>query len=453
MITKDKTAVQTVTPKLTHELISQFELMRLPNLRRLRAYYDADTPISRRQRPIGAPNNKLRHPFARYLSTMASGYLVGSPVKYFSYEENASIEKLIARMYLQSNSDSIDAELALNASLYGVGCELVYIGENNRVKFTTLDPLSSFVVYDDTAEHNPVLGLTYTRSCDLAGGIYGELRQNAITATVYTKERIYEFTGGKLSSLCLVRDIPHPFCGVPIVEYWNDRDERGDIEPVLALLDAYDILMSDRLNGKQEFADSILVLTGVADVIAETAGDGRPIGRRLREDRALTLPDREAKVEWLTKQQSETDAQVLADALRQDIHKLALIPDLSDESFGGNLSGVAIKYRLLGMEQLVKIKERYFREGLNSRLRLIASALAVSGVSLDPDSIGITFTRSINFEEVYTNDAGSAKPANTQDHPRNPARRPAARTCAGRSASGRIRSAARLATLANGGVR
>lgn len=376
-------------------LVLAFECERLPRLARLRAYYDGEAPISHRRRVHGAPNNRLSHPFARYLVTMASGYLAGCPVRYASETQPEALAATMAA-YRAANSDNLDAELAAQASLYGVGTELLYLDERARLRFATLDPTRAFVVYDDTVAHRPVAGLHWHSMDGVFGGRKG------VSLACYTAERMCVFEGPSLSALTAVSDEPHIFGGVPLIEYWNDAQERGDVEPVLSLLDAYDTLQSDRLNDKQEFADSLLVLTGVSEVVSgDDPNDDRPVSRRLREDKALALPDREARVEWLTKQLNEADTQVLASALRSDIHKLAMVPDLSDERFSGNASGVALKYKLLGLEQLVMIKERYFREGLRGRLRLAARAMEFgSGVSLDPEAVEITFSRTLPTGEI-----------------------------------------------------
>ena len=80
-----------------------------------------------------------------------------------------------------------------------------------------------------------------------------------------------------------------------------------------------------------------------------------------------------------------------------------MVPDLTDESFAANASGVAMRYKLLGLEQLTAIKERWFREGLRSRLRLFARFLAVlARASLNPETVEMTFTRSLPVNETET---------------------------------------------------
>lgn len=388
MLTMDFDGIGLPDTRDLQDIIKRFECERKPRLARLKQYYDGDTPIMRRRRVQGAPNNRISCPYARYLVTMAAGYLAGSPIEYASTRQNETLRRLIAS-YSAANADNLDAELAVSASLFGVGVELIYLNEDIEPRMTTLDPLRSFVVYDETVAHKPCVGI-YHRTARRGVGV-------GVEVNVFTRDTRARYEGASLDSLVRVWDARHYMGQVPMIEYWNDANERGDIEPVLSLLDAYDLLMSDRLNDKQEFADSLLVLTGVADISSDD-GDARSLGRRLREDKALSLPDDGAKVEWLTKQLNETDTQVLADALKAEIHKLAMVPDLSDKSFGGVQSGVAMNYKLHGLEQLVKIKERYFREGLRERLRVLAGMLALTrGEEFDPEEITIKFNRGFSY--------------------------------------------------------
>ena len=138
----------------------------------------------------------------------------------------------------------------------------------------------------------------------------------------------------------------------------------------------------------------------------ETDERGRTPGQQLREDKALALPDSDARAEWLCKQLNEADTEVLRQALKEDIHKLCLVPDLTDREFAGNSSGVAMRYKLMGLEQLTRIKERWFREGLKGRMELYAAFLErVTGVALDRLAVRMQFTRSLpvnGLEEAET---------------------------------------------------
>ncbi|MBQ3575058.1 MAG: phage portal protein [Clostridia bacterium] len=365
-------------------------------LGRLRAYYDGRHAIRNRRRSAGQPNNRIAHGFTRYIATMAAGYLIGNPVSYESEEQENALAVLL-REYSAGAVDSVDAELARDASIYGKGVELIYADENARPRASSLDPRDAFVVYDDSVENRPLLGMYLMPWRMPDGRLLGYL------VYVYTGENIITYRMKSLTQPDMKRPcgvIPHYFGCVPLIEYWNDEDEKGDFEGVMDLIDAYDLLQSDRMNDKQQFVDALLVLYGCS---LETDASGRSPGQQLREDKALSLPDCDAHAEWLCKQLNEADTEVLRSAIKSDIHKMSMVPDLTDEHFAGNSSGVAMRYKLLGLEQLTRIKERWFREALRQRLRAYAAFLACRGEAiLDPEKVRMVFTRALPVNELET---------------------------------------------------
>ncbi len=320
-------------------------------LARLRAYYDGRHAIEDRRRGAGLPNARMTHGYPRYISTMAAGYLIGAPVRYRCDAQPEALEAILAE-YRRISIDSLDAELARDASIYGKGVELLYADGEARPCAAALDPRDAFVVYDDSVECAPMMGIFLTPRRSADGKLHG------FTARVYTDSACIAYRIESLQDAridCAELAVPHYFGRVPMIEYWNDEDERGDFEGVVSLIDAYNLLQSDRMNDKQQFVDALLVLYGCT---LETDDRGRSPGQQLREDKALCMPDSDARAEWLCKQLSEADTEVLRCAIREDIHKMSMVPDLTDQQFAGNSSGVAMRYKLLGLEQLTKIKER-----------------------------------------------------------------------------------------------
>jgi len=78
-----------------------------------------------------------------------------------------------------------------------------------------------------------------------------------------------------------------------------------------------------------------------------------------------------------------------------------MVPDLSDESFSVNLSGVAIKYKLLGLEHFTRMKERYFREALRERMRRYCHFLSVKGLRTPAaNSVRMVFRRTLPVDAL-----------------------------------------------------
>ena len=373
----------------------------LPRYQRLRRYFAGENDILRRR-----GEGCLPHPIARYIALLSSGYLTGRPVRYAAEGQEEALARMRALLAL-SAADSVDSELSLNAAVYGKGVERLYTGPDGLPHTASLSPEEAFVVYDDTVAHEPLFGvhlICRRRPDGSPDGVWAE---------VLTPSACYRFAAPSpegLAGAVPAGESPHCFGGVPVVEYWNNFDETGDFEAVLPLIDGYDALETDRLKDKEQFADSLLVLTGCQlrqtyhtrtrtdenGVTVEEQVPDEPPEKKLRRDRLLTLPDSGASAQYLTHSFHESDTEVLRGALREDIHRLSLVPDLSDESFSQNLSGVAMRYKLMGLEQLTAIKERWFREALRTRLRLFSSCLSALGrPALDADRTQIRFTRSL----------------------------------------------------------
>jgi SPP1 family phage portal protein len=362
----------------------------LTRLQRLKAAYQAKGAILDRKRRDGLPNNKLAHPYAHYITTIATGYLIGQPVAYDTSVENDTLQR-VQEVFRRGSEPAENTQIARDQSIYGKGVEYVHVDDAAKEPMphvTAISPESAFVVYSDTYDMEPLFGVYYLTH-KRADGTDDGWRVWVMSPLV-----IAQYRASAPDAVPERAEVePHYFGGVPIVEYWNNEREEGDFEGVLRLIDAYDVLQSDRVNDKEQFVDRLLVLTGA---VLETDERGRKPMEQLKEDHALQLPDSQSKAEYLTSEMNENSVEVLRKALREDIHKLSLVPDLSDESFASNASGVAMRYKLLGLEQLTRIKEQWFAEGLRQRLRLILHFLQLRGApALAVGDINITFTHAL----------------------------------------------------------
>ena len=120
-------------------------------LDKLHDYMENKHEISERVKAENRPNNKLVHSFPRYITTMAAGYLIGSPVSYADEKQEQAL-KVITEQYSRVNVQASDMELARDASTYGRAVEILYADKSAKPRCAPLDPRSAFVVYDDTVE-------------------------------------------------------------------------------------------------------------------------------------------------------------------------------------------------------------------------------------------------------------------------------------------------------------
>ena len=368
-------------------------------LEALREAYEGKGGILGRQRREGLPNNRIAHPYARYITTIATGYLIGTPVTYSTEGDSATLQA-VQDIFKRGSESAENVQLARDQSVYGKGVEYVHIDRGGLPHTVAVSPERAFVVYDDSYDVQPLFGVYYAPRLKADG------TANGWRVWVMNDALVAVYEAASLDEMEIPASVDEHFLGgVPIVEYWNDETEKGDFEWVLGLIDAYDKLQSDRVNDKEQFVDRLLVLTGA---ILEEDERGRKPMQQLREDHALQLPDSQSRAEYLTSEMNETDVEVLRQALAGDIHKLSMVPDLSDAHFAANASGVAMKYKLMGFEQIIRVKERWFTEGLRARLQLFINYLTLRGAeALDVADVRIRFTHAMPANQAEN--AGVAK--------------------------------------------
>lgn len=354
-------------------------------LRELKQYYEGKHKILNESR-----KNKLVCNHAKDISDTASAYFIGNPVSYKAENDIG----LLTEALENAGADEADGDNGLDLSIYGRSYEYIYPMENTTaLTIKNLSPENSFMVYDDTIEQDELFGVYYyTRKDD------SDQKKTVYIATILTEHYKWVLNIEDVEGPQALIEGPkeHYFDEIPMIEYLNNKLGIGDYELQIPLIDAYNTLMSDRITDKEQFIDSILAIYGVllGDPDA-TDENGDTAKSKLKRDRLLELP-KDAKAEYLTRTFDESGVEILKKAIEQDIHKFSHIPCMSDEAFGGNVSGVAMEYKLLGMENITKIKTRYYKKGLRKRLRLFASWLSRSkAVTVDTTGIKITMTRAL----------------------------------------------------------
>lgn len=357
-------------------------------------YYKGEHAIQGRTRAANAPNVKITCNHAKDISDVASGYFMGSPITYENTGE-AKIEELLVA-FDDANVDDTDAELALDLSINGLAYEFIYVGKDSALKSKVLEAANSFIVVDDTIEENELFGVYYWKKKD---DKHGKVRY---VATIMTANYIYDtIIIGEDDDKELKKPRKHLMGEVPLIEYRNNKYGIGDFEQQIPLIDAYNTLMSDRINDIEQFIDAILIIYGAS--LGDDAEETAAAAKELRDNKLLELPE-DAKAEYLSRSLDENGVEVLRKALKEDIYTFSHVPNITDENFAGNSSGVAMEYKLLGLEMLTTIKTRYFRKGLRKRIRIFCRFLKLKQILLEVNSIVPHFNRTLpkNLVELAT---------------------------------------------------
>lgn len=358
-------------------------------------YYDGQHAILSRKREKDLPDVRVVCNHAKDITDTATGYFMGNPITY-SNTEDADIEALLVA-FDKANTDDVDADNAQDMSIFGLAYEYVYAKKDkSEPACKNISPLSTFIVVDDTIEENELFGVYYYPKKNDAEDIIQWV------ATISTQN--YKWVLNILNDPKLVQELTekpeqHFFGGIQIIEYLNNKEAIGDFEQQIPLIDAYNTLMSDRVTDKEQFIDAILVLYGA--ILGEDEEEAKEAQDALHKKKLIELPA-DAKAEYLTRALDENGVEVLRKALKEDIYTFSHIPNLTDENFAGNASGVAMEYKLLGLEMVTKTKERYYKKGLQRRIEMFCNFLNMKALAMEAGSVVPSFSRSLpkNLQEL-----------------------------------------------------
>ena len=350
---------------------------------RLKRYYAGQHDIlNKQQRANNAPNNKIVSNYCAYISDMSTGFFMGKPVAYSSISENEDEVEALQEVFKYNDEAAHNMELAGEASVTGEAYELLYMDEDAKIRFCMVPSEEVIFVCAATLEKKILYAIRHYRVYNLDGVTYDEF------VDVYDAQNVTSYAYDSGTVRAISGPAPHYFDDVPVVAYANNKDQRGDFETVMTLVDAYDKAQSLTLDDMEDFTDAYLILKNVGGTTDEDVA-------KMRHDKVLTFEEG-GSAEWLIKNLNDTYIENIKTRLQKDIHKFSSVPDMSDESFAGNTSGVAIKYKLIGLEQIRSHKERWFKLGLQRRIELIGGMLKLkSAADIDFRDIEITFTANI----------------------------------------------------------
>lgn len=340
-----------------------FNNLILPKRIELEKYYDGENKIIKQGAVKGRPNYSINVNMAKYITDVATGYFLGKPATYEAQNENltAILEK-IEDINKNCHDEEIDYQVAGDMSVFGIGYQLVMVKEGaepleERIIFKRLDPKRAFYVTDNTILREPLCAVYYYT--------YLVNKQKKNRAYVYDKENLYIFDGYGFT-LNLTSTEPHNMGFIPILQTLNNDDAFGDYYAITDLLDSLSLTLSNNTDDLQSVANAILAASG-GKLNEETI-------KCINQYKTANLPTG-ADMKWVVKDLNPEAVMQHIDKLLDFIFQISLVPDLTDEQFAGNLSGVAMEFKMWGIDQLWTAKERKFKRTLYERLKIILHLL------------------------------------------------------------------------------
>ena len=387
---------------------------------RLFAFEKGDQPILGREKKFRPDiNTKIVVNEASRIVDIHVGYCFSNPITYVQrakVENGKDKEKgekddfkisMLNKMMQEQSKGAKDIELARNLFICGVGYQAVLPSRNKKryspFEIMVPNPMTTFVVYSNDAYREPKLACTYSVHDD--GTISLTAYSDKLCFTLDKQLDMSDFTFSETEKI-----IPNVLGVIPIVEFaLNDR--MGIFEKVMPIIDAINIIDSDRVNDIIQHVQSLLwmhncqidkdgkknLVDGDGVIMTKSNGDGK-----------------EAKIAYLAQTLDQTQIQHLVDHLNERIEQITSTPSWKEASGGSTTGAMQLSNGWQCLEVSAKTVEQLFVE---PEMKIIEIAIEIIKADSRPyeglkdieiSDIEIRFCRTKTYDLVSkTNALGS----------------------------------------------
>ena len=344
------------------------------------------------------------------------GYEFSHPLQYTNIGANKSAPVGILNTYAHLDSKATkDIELAEWMYTCGTSYRVCLINKHATVDDApyltdVLDPRYTFVVYSTEIGKKPILAGRYVSKTIIKDG----KEEEVIVYAIYTQSYIYtwemaEGEGNFIEKKPASEENRHLM--IPIIEYPLNKSRLGYVELCIHLFNAINNIGSNRIDGIEQFIQSLLVfinceLPNALDKEGKQLLDpaGNPIKTVPKSGGAIDVksnsPGLPADVKYLVSQLNQNDAQITKEDLLNAAYEIAGVPSRADRRSGGDTGQAVILRDGWGAaEARAKSTEKLFRKSEYEYLRIVlhlcrniqSAAAEIGGLTLR--DVGITFQR------------------------------------------------------------
>lgn len=354
-------------------MINRFNLNVQPKLKKYKNYYDGIQAIlNKRYSDETKPCSKTVINYCKNIVDSYCGY-IATP-GFISYSSQDDI-KDIMNILRYNDYQSEDSDFLLDALIYGTAAELMYNDNEGQTRFRLINPTQCFGIYDDSLTGDLIYFVRMYKANDWDNS-------DLYYVDVYTDYSIKHYTMNGMSGfLTYVSEEPHYFSQCP-ANIFTLPDEKSIFDCIISQQDSVNELLSSEIDDYNAFCDAYLCITG-----ADADADDIEI---MKENRVIVLPEG-AEASWLTKNANDAQVENMLKRIHDSIYRISQCVDYSSETFiGGVSSGIALQYRLTGMENRAGIIEGRMKKALQRRVEIICGIASLK--------IGEEIFRDINIE-------------------------------------------------------
>ncbi|MCW6124226.1 phage portal protein [Clostridium sporogenes] len=345
------------------------------------AYYKGNTDaINNYQMVTERSNNRINTNFIKKFIKEEVSYSVGNDVNYISKSGNENIVNDID-YYLDHWSEGHDSNLAKNMLIYSLAYELYYVDREGQFSSKIINPQEGYAAIDDFGNISFFMH-TYKLKFD-----------DTTYIDVYTDKEILHFND-KFEEMS--KPTKHIFGAVPVGLAQLSEEGKDDtlFKDLKGLQDAYETNLSDISNEISDFRNAYMVLTGVQI-------DEKDIPK-MKELGVIQIKTKDGKAAWLIKNINDTFIQNTLNTMEDKMYQLSSHIN-HNEKMQSNLSSLALRARLIALEEKCKLNQKSIADCIKTRLKFLFIYLKViKNKNYDFRDIKSKFTPNIPQDDLMT---------------------------------------------------
>lgn len=314
-------------------------------------------PILERRKTVRPEiNNKITENHAAEIVAFKNGYFLTQPASYISRKKDREITSRIQRLneYLYM-SGKHQADNKIVDWFHTVGVGNLYVTPNKDpkapMKAYALDPRSSFVAYSRNPGNEPVMGVNIV----LTGTDEGNMAKAVFD--VFTKQKIFRVFGGMTgriitgqpimaTAISVEKEEKNRIGEIPIIEYQYENNRMGAFETVIPMLDAINNIQSNRLDGIEQFIQSLMIFYNCQ--LGEDENGNQITPSYIRQAGAVFLKSigqDKADLKILSEQLDQTQTQVLVENMYETVLNICGMPSTTKGGSSTSDTGAAVFLR------------------------------------------------------------------------------------------------------------
>lgn len=346
-------------------------------------YYKGNSDAMRHYKMITQrSNNKTSVNYMKKFIKEEVSYSVGNEITYTSKSGDKNVISDID-YYTTHWSKKHDSDLAKRMLTFGYVFELYYTDKDAQFCSKIITPREGYVYQDDLGN---VLFFMRIFKKKFDANIYIDL---------YDETSIYHLDSGlnKISE-----PTPHIFGVVPvgIAQVSAELENDTIYKDIKGLQDAYETNLSDISNEISDFRNAYLFVSGF-----KINEDDIPA---MKEKGVIQVETVDGKAAWLIKNINDSFIQNTLSTLEDKMYQLTSHIN-HNEKLQSNSSGLALRSRLISLEEKCKLNQKAMADCIQTRLKMLFIFLKkIANKNYDYRDIKQRYTPNIPQDDVSTAD-------------------------------------------------